>query len=335
MWSSPPVVVMMAWLRWSLFASSAFPQAAEAEQRSLLRAGAKRSREATPFVTLPQSLLLQRSGADKQSDAQVLSDSEASKQIKAASMRGGYGNELWNAVQDRASDIVADAREAFFADSMKAAATTVAPVTTTVPITTVDPAILAQQLKITKDAATARNLLVSMISRAQVDLLNRLNDISLDLEATELRAKLDLKAVNHSFAEAKNMPIMSQNADVEVKKIDLGSAKLKVIVPAIESRAATQSKTISELLSTKQQLEKDLADSKKLPFAKRRVQNNMQTLGVVVPRLERLERRVTKLESRLYDGNLTMMVKDTSSKEVMNVMEDVSRGFGRFIANAK
>jgi len=325
------VVCVLAW--------SGLLQAAQAEKRSLLRA--QRAREATPFITLPQSLLLQSSGGENQrqltGEEQSLSDADASKEIKAAANRGGYGNQLWSAVQESAGEVVDDAREAFFADSMKAAAkaTTVAAttVTTTIAITTVDPAVLAQQLKISKEAAQARNILVSMIERAQIGLLNRLKDISLDLEATELRAKLDLKAVNHSFTEAKNMPISASNADIDVKKIQTNGDQLKKSIPALVGRASTHSTEIAQLLRSKKQSEKDLKDSSKLPGAKRRIQNNQQTLNAVIPRLERLETRVTKLESKLYDGDLNKMVEDTSSKEVMNIMEDVSRGFGRFIKN--
>jgi hypothetical protein len=330
----------MAWVRWCVFAWTTFPQAVQAEQRSLLRAS--RAQEATPFITLPQSLLLQRSDGEKQGqvtgDEQGLSDTEASTEIKAANMRGGYGNELWNSVQESASEVVDDAREAFFARAQAAAAatTTAAPPapTTTAAITTVDPATLATKLNITHDAARARNLLVAMISRAQVDLLNRLKDISTDLEATQLRAELDLKAVNHSFIQSQKMPIIASNADVDVKKIDVNGDQLKVAVPAILQRAVRRSADIAELMKSKKMVEENLKNSDALPGAKRRVQNNQVTLSAVVPRLERLERRVTKLESRLYDGDLNKMVDDSTGKEVVNVMEDVSRGFGRFVENA-
>merc|ERR1719272_449451 len=142
-----------------------------------------------PLITLPQSLLFQGSDADAQSskgqslllqstEGRSLSEAEVRDEVQAS-----RGSELWNSMQDSANDVVKDAREAFFASATTAVVTTVAPLTTTTAVTTVDPSILAKQLNITRDAAQARNLLVGMITR--------LNDISLDLEATELRAKMD------------------------------------------------------------------------------------------------------------------------------------------------
>jgi len=331
---SLPLVASASWLVWSVLA-----QAAWAEQRSLLRA--RRAGEATPLVTLPESLLLQSSDAEQQggsaAEAQCLSDAEARKEIvrSFSSSHGGYGNALWNSVQESANEVVEDAREAFFATAQKAAATTTAkPVaTTTTAMTTMDPTILAKQMKITQDAARARNLLIGMISRAQLGLLNRLNDIGLDLEATKLRAQVDMKAVNHSFIAAKNMPIMASNAAVDVHKIETNGEKLKAALPKLEGRAKNHTVLIASLMNEKVMLEKNVKKAVKLPGAKRRIENNQNTLGAILPRLEKLERRVSKLENRLYDGQINKLVDDTTNKEVVNIMEDVSRGFGRFIAN--
>jgi len=104
-------------------------------------------------------------------------------------------------------------------------------------------------------------------------------------------------------------------------------------LPTLVGRASTQNKTIADLMKEKKALETNLDKSKKLPGAKGRIQNNQQTMGALIPRLERLEKRVTKLEAHLYDGDLKKLVDDQSSAEVTNVMEDVSRGFGRFVAN--
>lgn len=228
-----------------------------------------------------------------------------------------------------------DAREAFFAESQQKAKVVVAisVPTTTTAMTTVDPAILAKSMKITKEAAQARNLLVGMINRAQIGLLTRLKDINGDLEATELRAQQDLKSVNHSATVAANMPIMVSNAEVNVVKIEKNGDKLKAELPTLVGRASKHVKLIADLMKEKKALEKNLEKSKKLPGAKGRIQNNQQTMGALIPRLERLERRVTKLEAHLYDGDLKKLVDDQSSSEVTNIMEDVSRGFGRFVAN--
>jgi len=168
-----------------------------------------------PFITLPQSLLLQSSD----------------------------GRGLQGLVEAAADDVVEHARQAFFADST-AVPTTAAPTTTTTTVTTVDVAVLAAQLKITKDAAQARNLLVGMITRAQVSLLGRLNDINSDLDATDLRAVMDLQAVNHSKVAAENMPIMADNADIDVKKIETSGNKLKEILPALEAKSASRTKKL-------------------------------------------------------------------------------------------
>lgn len=299
-----PMALARRWATCFLLVFGSLPQATlTAEQRSLLRAG--RANEAMPLITLPQSLLLQSTD----------------------------GRGLQGLVEDAASDVVMHAREAFFADSRATTVTTTAVPTTTTTVTTLDPAVLAAQLKITKDAAQARNLLVAMITRAQVNLLNRLNDVNADLDATDLRARMDLKAVNHSKVAAENMPIMVDNAEVDVQKITTNGVKLKDMFPVLEAKSAQQSKDIGELLKTKEQLEEDLKNSEKLPGAKRRVQGNQQTMSALVPRLENLERRVTKLEGKLYDGDLKKLVDDQTGKVTMNIMEDVSRGFGRFVAN--
>lgn len=301
---------MMTWVM--------LPQAVRAaEQQSMLRAG--RAGEATPVITLPESMLLQSGNGEQDG------------RVEADAGRGGHGNNLWNSLQDGASEMVEDARAAFFVE----ATTTAAATTTTAapPPTTVDPAVIAKQLKITKDAAQARNLLVGMIGRAQIALLGRLNELNVDLDAMGVRARQDLKSVNASVAAAKNMPIMAQNADVDVKKIQTNGDMLKAAIPVLVGRAETHSKLIAHLIQEKTALEGQFDKSQKLPGAKTRIQNNQQTLDALDPRLVKLERKVTKLESRLYDGDLQKMVDDVTDKEVVSVVEDVSRGFGRFVAN--
>lgn len=237
---------------------------------------------------------------------------------------------------DRAANAATTAAPTTLAPTT-AAPTTLAPTTTTA-ITTMDPAVLAKQMGISLEAAQARNLLVGMVTRAQLTMLNRLNDIGLDLEATELRAKMDLKAVNHSFVAAQNLPIMASNANADVNKILTNSKQLQEeMLPKMEGRAETTSEEIAAMISMKAKIDKQIAagKGKKLPGAKKRVQTNKQTMDVLVPRLEKLEKRVTKLEGRLYDGDLKKLVDDTTNKQVVDIMEDVSRGFGRFVANAK
>lgn len=209
--------------------------------------------------------------------------------------------------------------------------TTPVPTTT---MTTVDPNILAQQLKVTADKAKARNLLVAMIDRAQLGLMGRLKDIDLDLDALKLRAQHDLKAVNHSYQIAEKMPIMASNAEIDVAKIKTNGDKMqKDTLPAIMSQSTAQSNLIEGLMKEKKELEGNVKKGEKIPGAKTRVQDNTATLDTIVPRLEKLERRVTHLEGRLYDGDLKKLVDDTASKEVTNIVEDVSRGFGRFVEN--
>jgi len=87
------------------------------------------------------------------------------------------------------------------------------------------------------------------------------------------------------------------------------------------------------LKKTQKELDDDLKNSEKLPGAKKRVQANQQTLSALIPRLENLETRVTKIEGKLYDGDLKKLVDDQTGKVSMNIMEDISRGFGRFVAN--
>jgi len=153
------MVLCRSWVSLLLLAWCMLPAVRATEvARSLRRAG--RSGEAMPLITLPQSMLIQSSDGEVQESTQ-------SK------------NSLWSAVQEGAKSVVEDAREAFFAESQQKAKVVVtrqaqpAPTTTTA-MTTVDPAILAKQMKITLEAAKARNLLVGMINRAQIGLLTRL-----------------------------------------------------------------------------------------------------------------------------------------------------------------
>lgn len=293
-------------LTWALLLQVGQP----AEQRSLLRAG--RAGEAMPLITLPESLLLQ-SGSNEQQHAE-------------ASAHEHYSAGLWRTV-------VEDAREAFFRGEEAATTTTAAPA---VPATTQDPEVLAKQLGITKDAAQARNLLVAMITRAQTGLISRLHDINMDLDAMALRAKMDLKAVNHSAEIAENMPIMASNSEVDIEKVEENGGMLQnKTLPEILQRSKDQVAQITELVKDKKPVESDVDAAKNLPSAETRIQDNAQTMDTIVPRLELLDRKVMKLENRLYDGDLKKLVDETTGKEVQNIMEDVSRGFGRFIQNAK
>jgi len=306
-----------------LLACAVLLQGTSAEHRSSLRMG--RAREAMPFITLPQSMLLQSSqGEQQESKLEVMKDA-------VETFFAG----------DRAAKATTAAAPAPAIAAPKAPGqlqfTTPAP-TTTVPVTTMDPAALAKKMGISHEAAQARNLLVGMVQRAQLTLLNRLNDIGLDLEATELRAETDMTAVNHSFVAAQNLPIMANNAAVDVTKILVNGKQLQEeMLPKMEGRGETISEEITAMISMKKKIDKQLAagKGKKLPGAQKRVQTNKQTMDVLVPRLEKLEKRVTKLEGRLYGGDLKQLVDDTTNKQVVDIMEDVSRGFGRFVENAK
>lgn len=274
-----------------------------------------------PLISLPESLLLQSTAGEQQ-------------RSEAADTRSGYSSGLWSVVQEGAGEVVEKAREAFFAEGQAQQfpiTTTMKPTTT---MTTVDVETLAKRLEITKDAATARNMLVSMIDRAQLGLIERLKNIDLDLDAMTLRAQEDLKAVDHSYKIAENMPIMASNAAVDVEKIQTNGKVLQEdTIPDLNMQAQNQKKLVAELMMTEESLKQSVEKGKPLGGAKPRVQDNTAVMESLAPRLERLEKRVTKIESRLYDGDLKKLVDDTSNKEVMNIMEDVQRGFGRFVKN--
>lgn len=260
------------------------------------------------MVTLPESLLLQNTAGQDQ-------DSLVAE-----------------------SGVVQKARESFFKADQPWTAIMPLPATTTaaapLPMTTQDPAALAKQLGITKDQAQARNLVVSMVDRAQLSLLLRIKDVDADLDAMAMRAKEDLKAVNHSFQVAENLPISAANTAADIDNIKANSHKLQdSTLPAIVNRSTATETMIKDLLTEKDTLKGTVKKGDKIPGAAKRVTDNTNVMTALVPRLKKLEKKVTRLEARMYDGNLTALVDETARQEVVNIMEDVSRGFGRFIEN--
>jgi hypothetical protein len=277
-------------------------------------------------------LLLQGRSGDE--EEHVLAEKEARKSIEAASTREGYGSRLWTAVQESAEEVVDDARERFFAAGE---ATTIITTTTgkTLPgqLTTQDPAVLANTLKISKDDAHARIIMIDMIQNAQLEMVKQLVAIGKDLSTTGLRAKADLKALNKSAVASKNLGFMANNAQASVTDNEKSALTLKADVAGLSKTVSADLKLLSDLAKTKNATEKDKVLAKTIPSAKKRVQKNVETMNVLIPRLKGMMSHVTKIESGLWDGNLTEMVSDQTSREVINVMEDVPRGFGRFIPN--
>lgn len=297
-----------------------------AEHKTLLRTG--RAKEALPLITLPQSLLLQDSNSDGDHRA---ADGEAKKSIEAAASHGGYGQQLWSSVQESAEEVVDDAREAFFASQIQNAAAATTTATTT---TTQDPAILAKQLQLTKDNAQAQKLLLDMIKNAQMEMLKRLQAVGYDLEATDQRAKEDLKALQHSAEAAKDLPMFSNNAEAAVVRVQNQADNLQVGLKDLGKRAHDDNVLMADLVRLKkEEADPNLKIAKNLPSGKKRIDENAQTMNVLVPRLTGLIMKMTRIEAGLWDGNLTEMVRDTVTREVLNTMEDAPRGFGRFLPN--
>ena len=54
---------------------------------------------------------------------------------------------------------------------------------------------------------------------------------------------------------------------------------------------------------------------------RRRVDDGQQALDLIKPRLGALEKRMTALESRMYLGNLTTLVKDAVDDHIVNTVE--------------
>jgi hypothetical protein len=289
-----------------------------AEQRALLRANAKRSKEATPLITLPQSLLLQGESDGKEDKA------------------GGYASSLLDSIRDSAEEVVDDARNVFFAKKeASAVVATTTTIATTSAITTPDPATYAEQHNMTLDAAKSRIMLIEMIQKAQVDLMNRLQEVGLDLEATDARAKYDLMSLNQTAEAAKSMPIMANNADADVTSVQVNALTLLDGIGEIVNKTTDNLRTMDELERLRNATQPDYDAATNLASGQRRVEANAATMHALVPRLMQLQRRIARLESSLNDGNVSRMVDDTANEEVMNLMEDVSRAFGRFIRNKR
>jgi hypothetical protein len=306
------------------------------EQRTMLRV--RQGREAAPVVTLPHSLLLQ-TASNEDAHSKVVN---RARTAYFSDGQGGHEQDDGNDDTDGTdSDEETDTTTAAATETTTAAAaaTTTAATTTTVATTTVatttteDPALVYAEEKKGNETVKTRHLLVTMITKAQADLLKRLRDIDIDLDATELRAQADLKAVNFSFTEAAKMPIMARNAEVDVQKLDDSGGVLKAELPNLVSGAQNASARIASFLGVKNKVDQQLDETSGLSGAKGRVETNQQTMKALYPRLNALEKKVFSLEGKLYGGNMTKVVNDAAREEVMNIFEDVGRGFGRFYEN--
>lgn len=399
-------------------------QGAFAEKRALLRANARKSKEAMPLVTLPESLLLQGQSGDNVG--------------KASSSQSDYASSLLNSIRESAAEIVGDARNAVFGtttsipsvigmygqlsapvlshelvhdctagtftgnpqkspvtidqcakfanDAGKTCFCYNAALSWCVPTTNCnyedqawvrndgckyklfkqieakcesftcpdgwtnqniesttytqdncckDVAAYAAANQMSKDNAKSRLMLITIIEHAQVDLMNRLQEIGYDLEATDARAKYDLQAINATVAAAKSMPIMASNAESDVNSVQHNAQTLLDTIADIVNKTVNNSAVMDELDGLKNSTQRDASAAATLSSGQRRVQANSQTMHALVPRLMQLQRRIGRLESSLNDGNISRMVDDTANQEVMDLMEDVSRAFGRFIRNKR
>jgi hypothetical protein len=269
---------------------------AEQRQRTKLRAQAKRSKAAMPLITLPESLLLQDDSGGREDEA-----------------RGRSSAGFLDSLRESAEDVVYDARQAFFAGGKK------------------DPVAYAAASGITVDSAKSRIQLLGMIAHAQEDLMNRLQEAGLDLEATDARANYDLLALNQTANAAKTMPIMANSAEADVDSVQHNARELLDGVHNISNQTASNFDMIDKLQALKNATDPDYDKAKDLGSGQRRVQANSETMHALVPRLMQLQRHLARLESSLNDGNVSRMVDDAANQEVMNLVEDVSRAFGRFL----
>lgn len=260
---------------------------------------ASRAKEGNIVVTLPQSLMVQL-------------------------------EEGTQAVAETAKDLLMGTAQSAAAD--KAAVARAAAPTTTVATTTMDPVEVARQMNISHDAAHARNLIIGVIQKAQVQLLNRLQDISSDLKAVHKMAARDMEVIQHSAEAAEMMPVMSNQAELDALKVDKFGAELKVALPGVEHLVNVTKQSVGALASQKQELESEMRKAG-VGGTKRRVEDNLQAMNVIIPRLKKIERHMTDLERQLHDGDLNKMVEDTASEETMNTFEDVSRSAGRYHPN--
>jgi hypothetical protein len=257
---------------------------------------------------------------------------------KAGSSREGSGAGFLDSLREGAENVVADARQAFFAEATTTtvAATTAAAATTTAAAGDwggTDPTAYATQYGMTVDQAKSQLTILNMIKHAQIDLDARLDEISADMTATDVRAQLDLKAVNSTAIAAATMPIMASNAAADVSGVNHSVVTLTGDIYNLTNKSTKDLQRIMTLEALKNSTNANADAVKNIAGGKARVQANLETFNALIPRLKRLERRLAALESKLDDGNVTRVVDDTAKLQVTNLIEDVSRAFGRFLPN--
>jgi len=175
------------------------------------------------------------------------------------------------------------------------------------------------------DPAAAAQILQT-VAAEQLQLFDVLTAATVDLDATEKRAQADLAAI--TLSKLGNEDLINRTLllnDTTIKN-EAAGALFEKGLPELEKVANHTKATEAKEKTKLNEITKKLLDGGGSKDAGKRADDGLQVLGVIAPKLDKMENKVDQLEALNFYGNLSNLVADTTNIAVDNVIEDVGRG---------
>lgn len=168
---------------------------------------------------------------------------------------------------------------------------------------------------------------LEVISLQQVQLLYLIGEAQKGLNEQKKHVNIVLNSAKRSAMAVQDFVnrTMKLNATAMMNKET--DTMLRGGFPGTMSKAQAIDARVGKANKTAAAVEKNIDKLKKIKSAIPRADEGLSALQMLKPQLEKLEEKVSNIESKLYGGNITLVVDDAVDGSVTNIAEDASRGF--------
>jgi hypothetical protein len=177
--------------------------------------------------------------------------------------------------------------------------------------------------KLTSDAKA----MVAAITKEQDLMLNRIAAAGDDVADAKARVDIDLETANRTLKLFNGL----EQSTLAVKSLAQQNNETMIMMKANRDEMRADIVTALVLVkeangSTLKDVTENLEKHKKVLSAEKRADDNLRTLDMMRPRMEKLEKRVDKVEFNEGYGDITKVVAAEVDDDVNTMMEDLGRG---------